>query len=405
MALTTVAIAKAKTRSKSYKLSDAQGLYLLVHSNGSKYWRLKYRVAGKEKLLAVGTYPAVTLAVARRVRDEAKQRLAAGVDPVQQRRDQKRRVLFDSVNTFAAVAKEWIEAQRGRWTDRHADKVTESLANNAFPLLGSRPVAEIETLELLNTLRIIEKRGALEVASRVAQRCASVLRYAVQTGRIKSNPALDLKGALKTRKAQHRAALSAAELPEFLRKLADYDGYIQTRYALEILMLTFVRPGELRGARWSEVDFEKHEWRIPAERMKMREEHIVPLSSQAVAALKAAHDLSKDSEFVFPSPRNSRKTMSENSLLFAMYRMGYHSRATAHGFRATASTILNEMGFDADVIERQLAHAERNKVRAAYHRSQYLSERRAMMQHWADYLDARKSGQEKVVAGRFGKAA
>ena len=248
----------------------------------------------------------------------------------------------------------------------------------------------------MEVLRKVESRDALELASKTLQRCSAVFRFAIQTGRAEYNPVTDLKGALKTRKVIHRAALSRADLPEFLTKLSAYDGHMQTRLALNLVVLTFVRTGEIRGARWDEFDLDRAEWRIPAERMKMRSEHIVPLSQQALATLDELKPLSGHRELLFPSEKTWKKPISENTMLYAMYRMGYHGTATVHGFRATASTILNESGFKSDVIERQLAHAERNKVRAAYNRSEYLEERKKMMQWWADFLEGIKNNKNVV---------
>jgi integrase len=270
------------------------------------------------------------------------------------------------------------------------------LEADAYPTLGARDIASIQPTDMLAVVRAVEARGALDVAARVIQRCANVFRYGILTGRCVSNPASELRGVVKQRKVEHRAALSRAEIPEFLAKLKAYDGRPETRIGLQLLMLTFVRTGELRGARWDEIDLDRAEWRIPAERMKMREEHIVPLASQTIKALSELQRFTAWSELLFPGTSDGLKPISENTMLYALYRMGYHGRATGHGFRALASTCLNELGWKGEVIERQLAHAERNKVRAAYNRAQYLAERRQMMQAWADFIDAQRTG--KVVA-------
>ncbi|MWL88601.1 integrase arm-type DNA-binding domain-containing protein [Cupriavidus sp. SW-Y-13] len=387
MPLTDLQIRTAKPQDKPYRKADGGGLFLEVRPNGSRYWRLAYRHLGKQKLLAIGVYPVTSLSEAREARDAAKKLLAAGEDPSAQKRLAKQAAVTAAATTFEAVAKEWHETKRGGWTPKHAVKILESLRANIFPTLGERPIAEITAQELLATLRKIEQRGALETAARVLQRSSAVFRYAVVTGRCERDPAADLKGALKPPVVQHHTALTAKELPEFLRLLDVYDGEELTKLGLRLLMLTFVRTTELRGAKWAEIDLTAAEWRIPAERMKMRDPHIVPLATQSIAVLERLKQLSGHSTFVFPNSRNPQKVMSENTLLYGLYRMGYHGRATGHGFRATASTILNELGKRADVIERQLAHAERNKVRAAYNRAQYLPERRELMQCWADYLD------------------
>jgi integrase len=376
----------------------------LVQSNGAKYWRMKYRLQGREKLLALGVYPDVSLKDARAGRDKAKALLKEGVDPIAERREQTRLVQAVQENTFEAIGREWLESRKAGWTKDHSARVLQSLAADIFPGIGARPIAELSASELLTALRNIEARGALELAARVLQRCGSVFRYAIATGRCQRNPATDLRGALKTAKKENYAALDASELPEYLRKLADYDGHVQTKLALRLLALTFVRTGELRGAQWPEFDLEAAEWRIPAERMKMKAAHIVPLSSQAIEVIEQLRALNGYSKWVFPNQASPQKCMSENTMLYALYRMGYHSRATGHGFRTTASTILNETGFRADAIERQLAHAERNKVRGAYNKAEYLPERRKMMQAWADMLDAMDDGG-KVVIGKFNRAA
>lgn len=402
MPLTDQAIKAAKPKDKPYRLTDERGMYLEVHPNGSRYWRLKYRYAGKEKRLAIGVYPEVSLKEARNLRDEARKQLSNGVDPSEEKRRQRRHRSVLAANSFEVVAREWHNYQKGRWSPGHADRVIKALEKDAFPRIGKRPIAEITAADLLEVIRAVEKRDALDVASRLLQRCSSVFRYAIQTDRAESNPANDLQGALKTRKVTHRRALSRAELPEFLERLEAYEGQTLTRLALRLIVLTFVRSRELRGARWEEFDLNEGMWRIPAERMKMKRDHLVPLSKQAVATLKEVQALTGSYELAFPNQADLKKTMSENTLIYALYRMGYHKRATVHGFRATASTILNESGFNHDAIERQLAHAERNKVRAAYHRSEYLEDRKLMMQWWADFLDglATSSNVVPLLAGK-----
>ena len=396
MALTVLELRKIKPAAGNVKVYDSGGLYMLVQPNGARYWRLKYRYAGKEKLLAIGVYPEMSLADARAKRDEARKRLADGIDPGAERKEEKRLLAFKAQNTFEAIGREWWDTKRGAWSQAHETATLARLEKQLFPRLGSLPIAEIEAPALLDTIRVIERRGALEVASKSLEVAGQVFRYAITTGRASRDPSRDLRGALQTREVRHYSALKESELPEFLRKLDTYDGNTMTQLAIRLLMLMFVRTGELRGAEWKEFDIGKAEWRIPAERMKMGSEHIVPLSKQALGILEKLRPLSGKREHVFPNEHNPLKCMSENTILFALYRMGYRGRATGHGFRATASTILNEHGFRPDVIERQLAHAERNKIRAAYHRSEYLPERRKMMQHWADYLDATKDG-EKVI--------
>ena len=377
----------AKPRARLYKISDGEGLFLVVMPSGSKYWRLKYFFAGKEKLLALGVYPEVALADARDRRAQARRVLAAGKDPAEAKKESKRLVALRSTNSFETIAREWYEKRKHEWAAPTITKTLGRLDRHVLPKLGPRPVAEINAPEVLAMLRIVEANGTLETARRVMQMCGQIFMYAIATGRAERNPVPDLRGALKTPVVAHRSFLNANELPEYLEKLAAYDGGLQTRLALRFLLLTFVRTSELRGAQWNEINWDKAEWRLPAERMKMKELHIVPLSTQSIETLRDLQKHTGNREYLFPNQHNPATFMSENTMLYALYRMGYHSRATGHGFRSTASTILNEHGFRADVIERQLAHSERNNVRAAYNHAQYLPERRAMMQWWADYLD------------------
>lgn len=400
MPLSDIAIRNAKPKDKAYKLADSGGLFVLVQPSGGKWWRYRYRFGGKEKTLALGTYPDTGLAEARERHLAARKTLAAGNDPGEAKKDTKRQLAIKNANSFETVAREWYESRRHQWTPKHAGQVMARLEKDIFPRIGYRPIADITASELLVIGRAIEQRGALEIAHRTLQYCGQVFTYALITERADRNPAADLRGALKPTQKKHYAYLRAHELPEFLTILETYNGHPQTKLAIRLLMLTFVRTAELRGALWSEIDFDKVEWRIPAERMKMRDPHIVPLSPQAIAILKELQPLTGHWKHIFPNQHKPSGCMSENTIIYALYRMGYHSRATGHGFRATASTILNEHGFRPDVIERQLAHVERNNVRAAYNHAQYLKERRDMMQWWADYLD--RAAEEKVIEGKFG---
>jgi integrase len=392
MPLTDTRIRNAKPAVKSYKLSDGGGMYLFVTREGARYWRMDYRVGAKRRTLALGVYPAVTLATARTRREEARAMLAEGADPSSAKKATKLAAKLASENTFEAVAREWIGRQRSRLAPRYCALVLARLEADIFPQIGSRPIADIGAPELLEALRKVEKRGVTETARRLRQTCGQVFRYAIATGRAKDDPAPALRGALGSpgRRRGHRA-MTLNEVPNFLTALEGYDGDPRTRLALRLMVLTFARTTELRAARWSEfekLDEDEPLWRIPADRMKMKREHIVPLSPQAVTVLRELRKLpgSGASPFLFPSP-SREGYMSNNTMLYALYRMGYHSRATVHGFRAMASTALNEIGFRPDVIERQLAHQEQNAVRAAYNRAEYLSERRTMMNRWADQLD------------------
>lgn len=387
MPLSDAKVRNAKPQAKPYKMTDAEGMFLLVTPTGSKYWRLKYHFAGREKLLALGVYPEVSLGDARERRLQARKTLAAGNDPGEVKRASKRLAVLKTENAFGVIAREWFEHRKHEWKPSSARTMKIRLDRYLIPKLGDRPTAEITAQEILSMLRIVEGRGVLDTAKRLMQTCGQIFMYAIATGRAERNPVPDLRGALKTPVSKHHAYLKAADLPEFLQKLEAYDGALQTKLALRFLLLTFVRTTELRAAEWPEIDFQKAEWRIPAERMKMKELHIVPLSRQAVAVLRELQQHTGNRQHIFPNQHNSVSFMSENTMLYALYRMGYHSRTTGHGFRSTASTILNENGFMPDVIERQLAHSERNKVRAAYNHAQYLPERRKMMQWWADYLD------------------
>jgi integrase len=385
--LSDAAVRNAKPRTRPYKLSDGEGLFVVVMPSGSKYWRLKYVFAGKEKLLALGVYPGIMLADARDRRAQARKLLAAGTDPAEAKKEAKRAVILKSENTFEAVAREWLDKRKHEWAAITTEVKLGRLERYVFPKLGSQPIADITPPEVLAMLRVVEDRGALETARRAMQMCGQIFMYAIATGRAQRNPVPDLRGALKSPVVKHRSYLKENELPEYLEKLEAYVGDPQTKLALRLLLLTFVRTTELRAAEWAEINWLKSEWRIPAERMKMRALHIVPLSKQAVSVLRELEKLSGNRVLIFPNQHNPATFMSENTMLFALYRMGYRWRATGHGFRSTASTILNENGFRAEVIERQLAHSERNSVRAAYNHAQYLQERREMMQWWADFLE------------------
>jgi integrase len=387
MPLTDIIVKNAKPKDKQYKLTDERGLRLVVHPNGSKYWQMKYRHLGKEKTLSFGIYPEISLKEARNKRDDARKQISDNLDPSQEKKLKKIQQHINADNSFENIALEWHERNFEKWKPRHANYILKRLKADIIPEIGFRPINQINAPELLATIQKIEKRGAFDIAKRALQTSGQVFRYAIATGRAERDISADLRGALTVKKTVHHSKLEESELPEFLQKLGKYDGEDQTKMALKLLILTFVRTIEIRGARWEEINFETNEWHIPAERMKMGFKHIVPLSGQAIAVLEAVKKYNGNYEFVFPSQTNKNKLMSENTMLFAMYRMGYHSRATPHGFRATASTILNEKGFNRDHIERQLAHGERDKVRATYNHAQYLTERHKMMQWWADHLD------------------
>ncbi|WP_257835083.1 tyrosine-type recombinase/integrase [Burkholderia glumae] len=387
------------------KLFDGGGLFLELRASGAKKWRLKYRFNGKENLLTFGDYPLVSLAEARAKRDEAKRTLAAGLDPAMQRDMSRHAQIVAAQNTFETVAREWHEMQRGTWSVDHAHRVMDRLEKDVFPHLGRRPISEISAPELLAVIRRIESRGALETSRKTHQTCGQVFRYAIAVGKAERDPSPDLRGALKTRAVKNMARVSEGELPELLAAIDCYDGDRRTKLALRLLSLTFVRTVELRFAEWSEFDLERAEWRIPAPRMKMRQPHIVPLSRQALAVIQAIRDTTTNKRWLLPSPRNPEQPISENTILYALYRMGFHGRMTGHGFRGLASTVLNERGFSPDWIERQLAHTEQNSIRAAYNHAQHLPERHRMMQWWADYLDQQSGANVKLIDAGTPRAA
>ena len=408
MPLTDAAVRSTKPQAKIVRLFDAGGLYLEVSPAGGKWWRWKYRFGGKEKRLALGVYPDVSLKAAREKRDTFRKQIAAGIDPGLARKSEK--LARAGAESFEAVAREWHGKFSPTWVSNHGDRILRRLERDLFPWLGSRPIADIKAPELLAVLRRIESRGAQETAHRAMQNCGQVFRYAVATGRAERDPTGDLRGALPPPKEKHHASIiEPKRIGELLRAIDDYEGYFVTKSALRLAPLVFVRPGELRRAQWPEIDLDKGEWRIPAERMKMREQHIVPLSRQAVAILRELEPLTNRAipakpdlpRYVFPSARTRERPMSENAVLAALRRMGYtKDEMTGHGFRSMASTLLHEQGWNHQVIERQLAHAERNAVSAAYNFAEHLPERRKMMQAWADYLDALKASAEVIPIRR-----
>lgn len=391
MALTDTKIRALKPGAKPQKIADGGGLYLLSHPNGGRYWRFKYRWAGKEKLLALGVYPDVPLRRARELRDEARALVAAGRDPAQERREaQAQRLALDS---FEVVAREWYGRYSPQWAESHAVRTLRRFERDLFPWLGSRPVGEIKAAEILTVIRRIEARGALDTAHRALGNCSQVIRYAVATGRAERDPTVDLRGALPPAKGGHFAAETDPErLGGILRALADYRGSFVVRCALRLAPLLFVRPGELRQARWADIDWEAAEWRFTAS--KTDTPHIVPLARQALETLRELYPLTGNSAYVFPSARSNTRAMSDNAVLSAMRRMGISKdEMSGHGFRAVARTILDEvLGVRPDFVEHQLAHAVRDPNGRAYNRTAHLAERHRMMQTWADYLDRLRDG-------------
>jgi integrase len=391
-------VRSAKSREKAFKLSDERGLFLLVMPTGSRLWRLKYRVNGREKLISLGAYPDVTLKRAREKRDAARRLIADGIDPSVQRKAERAAL----AQSFEGVAKEWLELQTKSLAPETISILTARLDSGLYPYIGSRPIAAITPQELLGALRRIEARGRHETAHRVRALAGRVFRYAVATGRAHHDVAADLRGALAPVKSKNFASVTdPVRVGELMRAIHGYSGHPVTALALKLAPLVFVRPGELRAAEWPEFDLENAEWRIPGDRMKMGEPHLVPLSRQALAILRELKPLARGGKYLFPSLRTRDRPMSDNTINAALRRMGYTSEEqTGHGFRSMASTLLNEQGFPPDVIELQLAHTERNKVRAAYNKAQRLPERRKMMQAWADYLDGLRTGASVTAIKR-----
>lgn len=346
--LTSSKINSLKPKEKPYKVSDAHGLHILIRPSGTKTWRQKYRINGREKLLTHGKYPFTTLAEARKLRDEALGLLEKGIDPSRAKRQAK----AQAENTFGNVAKEWFDKEAINWKPIHSDKVWRQIERDLFPILKNQPIEQISPTDLLEVLKKVEARGALDVAARLRQRCEVIFKHAILTERASVNPATQLRGVLKTKKVKHLNALEAKELPEFFTKLVAH---------------TFVRSQELRFTTWDEIDFENRLWTIPAERMKTQAaDHLIPLSDEVIERFDILKQHNGHSEFVFASPQRLKQPISENAMIQLLYRMGYKNRATVHGFRTTASTFLNESGYNPDAIERQLSHGERDKVRAAY---------------------------------------
>ncbi|EHN4050370.1 tyrosine-type recombinase/integrase, partial [Salmonella enterica subsp. enterica serovar Infantis] len=385
MALTDIQIKRAKPQDKPYTMNDGHGLSLLIKPDGSKGWRFRFRFAGKARLMSFGSYELVSLAEAREKRDTARKQVANGIDPVEERKAQKLAQKLSTENSFESVSREWHAAKADRWTIAYREEIIKTFEQDVFPFIGKRPISEIKPLELLEVLKRIEKRGALEKTRKVRQRCGEVFRYAIITGRAEYNPAPDLAIALAIPKQKHHPFLSAEELPHFVRDLESYTGSIITKNATKILMMTGVRTQEMRFATWSEIDLIKGIWEIPAERMKMRRPHIVPLSSQVIELFKQLQPITSDYPYVFIGRNDRRKPISKESVNQVIESLGYKGRTTGHGFRHTLSTILHEMGFESAWIEIQLAHVDKNTIRGTYNHALYLDKRKYMMQKYSDF--------------------
>ena len=404
-------IRNTKPMDATLRLNDGDGLYLLVKPNGARWWRLDYSIGGKRKTLSIGVYPDTGLKAARDKADKARQQVAAGTDPSDIRKADKaqqakaleadRRIAdgIPAVDSFEEVAREWFAKFSAEWAPSHADKIIRRLERDIFPWIGKRPIARVSAPDLLAVLRRIEDRGAVETAHRAHHNCGQIFRYAIATGRAERDPSPDLRGALPAVKQTHHAAITEPKaIGGLLRAIDAYQGFLVTKCALRLAPLVFVRPGELRKAEWSEIDLDKAEWNIPAERMKMREPHLVPLSNQSMVILREVHALTGGGRYVFPGARTNGRPMSDNAVLAALRRMGFpKGEMSGHGFRAMARTILDEvLGVRPDYIEHQLAHAVRDPNGRAYNRTAHLVERRKMMQQWADYLDKLKAGADVV---------
>lgn len=415
MALTDTKVRSAKPEAKEYSLVDGDGMFLLIHPNGSKYWRFRFRFGGRQHLMAFGLYPETSLADARQKREEARRLVAAGVDPREHKRAVKEEQAKEVI-TFESVARDW-HASNQKWSESHSGRVRKSLEDNLFDAIGKRNIAELKTRDLLIPIKAVEMSGRLEVAARLQQRTTAIMRFAVQSGLIDYNPAQEIAGAVATAKRQHRAALELDRIPELLHRIDTYTGRPLTRLAVELTLLVFIRSSELRFARWSEVDFETAMWTIPGEReplegvkhshrgSKMRTPHLVPLSRQALTILEQIKSMSGNRELIFVGDHDPRKPMSENTVNKALRVMGYDTKVEVcgHGFRTMACSSLIESGlWSKDAVERQMSHQERNSVRAAYiHKAEHLGERRLMLQWWADYLDAnRERGVSPFDFGR-----
>ncbi len=403
MALTDTEIKKSKAKEKAYRLSDSGGLYCWVTPAGGKLWRWAYRYDDKEKLMSLGKYPDVSLALARERHSEARKLLATGIDPMSQRKAEKTARQSATKNTFQNIAAEWLTHWHADKSPRHVDYVRRRIETDILPILGARPIAEIQAPELVTLAKAIEKRGARDIAKRALETTGQIFRFAIAHGYAQHNPASEIRPSdiLQASKKTNYARIDVKELPDLLESIEVYQGTPITRLAMKLMALSFVRTSELIGAKWSEFDLEAARWNIPAERMKMRSPHIVPLARQAIQILKMLYRLTGYSEWLFPGDRNANKSMSNNTILKALERMGYKGKMTGHGFRGLASTLLHEQGYNHEYIELQLAHAPRNAVSAAYNHALYLEPRAKMMQDWADYLESAQRGVQVLPLRKY----
>lgn len=396
MALTELTIKSLKAKEKLYRVTDGEGLTLEIAPSGSKLWRLRYRHQGKEQMVSLGKYPAISLAEARKKREEMKRQVSDGKHLAREKRLQKLRKAYEGANTFERVARDWMALKQSGMNEKYRTQCLTRMQQHVFPMIGALPITEITIPDIVRVVEKIGRSGAVETAKRMKQIISQTFRYAAQRGLCHHNPAGDLRDILPSKDKKHHACIHPSELPDLLHAMNNRAPDLG-KYAMQLLALTFVRTGELIGARWAEINWAKEEWHIPKERMKMKRPHVVPLSRQALAILRAIQERTGEKQFIFFSAASKSKHISNGTVLMALRRMGYKNRMTGHGFRTLASTILNEKGYAPDVIERQLAHEDEDKVRAAYNRAEYLLERKKMMQDYADYLDSVLSDKDKKV--------
>lgn len=405
MPLTELAIKALKPQEKPYRVADSGGLCIEVTPAGGKLWRWRYYYHSKAQMLALGKWPALSLSQARRKRDDARDVLDSGKHPGREKKAQKIRAMHQGENTFEKIARSWLDLKQSGLNEKYRKQCLARMEQHVFPMIGDLPISEITIPDVVRAVEKIAQRGTVETAKRMKQLISQTFRYASQRGLCEHNPAADLRDILPSTEEKHHSCLHPAELPELFQAMDNYQGDKLTIHAMRLLALTFVRTGELIGAKWEEIDWDREEWHIPKERMKMRRPHMVPLSRQALAILKEIHAITGDKPHIFHSPRSKSRHISNGAVLMALRRMGYQGRMTGHGFRTLASTILNEKGYNSDCIERQLAHEDGDKIRSAYNRAEYALERKKMMQDYADILDAMKQGRNKVVAGKFKRKA
>ncbi len=402
MPLTELAIKSQKPKEAPYRVTDGGGLSLEITPAGGKLWRWRYYFQGKPQILALGKYPAVTLSEARKLRDEARQLVSSGKHPTRAKNALKLRLMQEGENTFERAARRWFELREGKLNEKYHKQCLERLEQLVFPMIGALPIAEITIPDIVSVIEKIGNRGTIETAKRMKQLIGQIFRYATQRGLCQHNPAADLRDILPSAQEKHHACIPVAELPELLKAIEARDNDF-SKAAMQMLALTFVRTGELIGAKWEEINWQREEWHIPAERMKMKRPHVVPLSRQALAILLDLQRVTGEKQYLFYSAASKAKHISNGTVLMALRRMGYQGRMTGHGFRSLASTILNEKNYPSDVIEKQLAHKDQDKIRSAYNRAEYLLERKKMMQDYADMLDTMKFGSDNVVATKFRK--